>query len=220
MIHEWKLTFMDSLCTCVLRVSTGSIWDPSTSWVPCKRTTKLSAVSCNLSAVIPSAGASISACKTWIVCRLMRYTWSLRCPQRKQSQQLMSGDHGGQDHQQTQRSGNRYQKHDSGRLRRHTLYWACTILLEKCCVHMPCSLNDRNYIHIILQLLQVQLFVTVPFKATGPTGPCLTISHHMVHSVRWSDVSTTLCWTFRSSQPRVLSVHYPTEVEMSFITKP
>jgi len=33
--------------------------------------------------------------------------------------------------------------------------WECTIFLEKCCVHMPCSLNDQN--DVILQLLQVLL---------------------------------------------------------------
>jgi hypothetical protein len=33
--------------------------------------------------------------------------------------------------------------------------WACIILLEKYCIHMPCSVKDQN--DLILQFLQVPL---------------------------------------------------------------
>jgi hypothetical protein len=66
-IHEWKLTFMESLCACGLHMNTCSVWDPLTSWTH-KWTTKLSAVSCNMSPVISSATASVSTCNSYLQC--------------------------------------------------------------------------------------------------------------------------------------------------------
>jgi hypothetical protein len=64
--------------------------------------------------------------------------------------------------------------------------WACSILLEQCCIHISCCLNDQN--ELILQLLQVSLVVTVP-STVDPISPCWL--HATLHFAGWSDNSMT-----------------------------
>jgi len=72
----------------------------------------------------------------------------------------MSGQNSGQYHSHLKCSGNWFDRTCLPHIMQDvqdSIYWmwACIILLEKCCVHMPCSLNDWND-HII-QLLQAPL---------------------------------------------------------------
>jgi len=119
-----------------------------------------STVSCNMSLVIFSAIA-VSTCNSWTVCRLMQYTWSLVVT----SKEIITGIHvwwiwwpgpptptvlwkliwqdKATKHIMQDIQGDIY------------CMWVCAILLEKCCVHMPCSLNEWN--DLMLQLLQVPL---------------------------------------------------------------
>jgi len=64
--------------------------------------------------------------------------------------------------------------------------FACTILLEKCFVHMSCSLNT-----LILQLLQVPLVRYVALFKDRSYKPLL-VEHDTAHLARWNDISTTL----------------------------
>jgi hypothetical protein len=62
----------------------------------------------------------------------------------------MSSEHGGHDHPHLKCSGNWFGRTWLPSTSRRMLKmisivtWAYTILLEKCCVHMPCSLKDEN----------------------------------------------------------------------------
>jgi hypothetical protein len=69
--------------------------------------------------------------------------------------------------------------------------WACTILLEKHCVHMTCFLNDLS--NLILQLLEVPLVCYGAFHKHKSNKPCLLTALHTVHFSGWSDISITLC---------------------------
>jgi hypothetical protein len=86
--------------------------------------------------------------------------------------------------------GHGYRTHHAGYPSDIHCMCVCTILLEKCCVHRPCSLNNGN--HLILQLVQVPWFVTVPSTKIGPTCLCLLTAHHTEHFVGWRDASTSL----------------------------
>jgi hypothetical protein len=96
--------------------------------------------------------------------------------------------------------------------------WACTILLEKRCVHMPCSLNDRNY--LILQLLQVPLASYDDVHKDQSSKPLLAdcTPHGTFCRMKWCLHESV--WIFRGPEPCVLLVHEPIEVEMGYITKP
>jgi hypothetical protein len=83
----------------------------------------------------------------------------------------------------------------------------CTILLEKCCVHMPCSLNEQN--DFILQVLQI------PLDCYGALHEVQIALACWMHSTRYifQDGMTPpwLCVDFQRSA---------IEVDMDFIIKP
>jgi hypothetical protein len=107
MIHEWELTFKESLCACILHVNTCSIWDISNSWTRCIRTTK-STVSPNM-----------SPCHFWSFQQQLQFPlatpeecagWcgshNLWVSPKRNNQEFMSGEHGGQELRHPKRSGN------------------------------------------------------------------------------------------------------------------
>jgi len=90
--------------------------------------------------------------------------------------------------------------------------WGCSMLLEKYCVHMPCSLNN------LMTSFAVAAGLLWLSTKIGPLSPCLPTAHHMVHTAGWSHVFTILVWIFRGPEPCVLLVHELTEVEMGSST--
>lgn len=91
---------------------------------------------------------------------------------------------------------------------------ACTIMLEKCYVHMPCSLNDLNLAAAAgTALCYCALHKHQSNKPFVAYCPPYSISHKM------SDVFMTV-QIFRDPELCVQLVHKPTEVEMGFISKP
>jgi hypothetical protein len=90
--------------------------------------------------------------------------------------------------------------------------WSCTILLKKCCVHMPCSWND-----IILQLLQVLLACYGACHKDRSNKPLLADRTPQGTFCRMEWCLHDHVWIFRGLEPRVLLVHEPTEVKKGFI---
>jgi len=110
-----------------------------------------------------------------------------------------------------------YQTHHTGRPRQ---MWASIILLEKCCVHMPCSLNDQN--DLILQFMQVLLVCYGAHHQHQSNKPMLTdcIPHGAFCRVEWHLHDSV--WICRCPEPHVLltHIHKSIEVEICFLIKP
>jgi hypothetical protein len=58
------------------------------------------------------------------------------------------------------------------------------------------------------------MFVMVPSTKFSPVSLWLLIAHHIVH------FASPQLWVLKVTEPHVLLVHKPIEVEMDFITKP
>jgi len=80
---------------------------------------------------------------------------------------------------------------------------ACTILLEKCCVHMPCYWND-----LILQLLQVPLVHYDALHKDWFISPCLLIAHLSAFCRMYWHLNNS-AWIIRGPVSCVLFVHDP-----------
>jgi hypothetical protein len=125
----------------------------------------------------------------------------------------MSGEHGGQDHPQPKRPENRF---DRTRLPNIIMQdvrddvrcmWEYTVMLEKCCVHMPCSLNDQN--DLILQLVQVPV---VSYSALNKDWCNKTLladctPHSAFCRLEWRLFYSM--WIFRGPEPRVFLFTHP-----------
>jgi len=93
--------------------------------------------------------------------------------------------------------------------------WVCIILLQKCCVHMPYSLNDWN--DVILQLLQVQLLCYGALHKDWSSKPLLA---ECTPFCRMEWCLREYVWIFWGPAPCVLLDHESIKVEMGFSIKP
>lgn len=62
-------------------------------------------------------------------------------------------------------------------------YVGINILLEKCCVHVPCSLNNQNW------WWTTDIYGALHNTYIGPVRACLLIAHHILQFAEWSDSS-------------------------------
>jgi len=201
---------MDSLCACGPIVNMRWMWDSSSSWIRCKRTAKLSTVSRDMSPVVSPATASISACNTWICVEVgalyivsevvpkemtvgihVRWTWWPGAPTLvalwKSIRQDMATSH---------------TQHVQDDIR---CLWARTIMLDKCCVHIPSSQNGRN--NLILLLLHIRLSSYGSLHKDQSNNHLLTEQLSIFFRMTWRPHDSV--WTSRHPESRVLLFHKP-----------
>jgi hypothetical protein len=183
MLNEWKLTSMESLCTCggSLHVNTCSIWELSTSKTRCKRNTsfQLCHATCHLWSLQQQFNFRLQLLNSVRVGSV--YTISGVAPE-----QIMAGIHvrwtwwpGTPTHEALWKS-----------IRQDTTTknimqdvqddiqwcWRAPSCWKKSCVHMPCEL----------------IFAVAPGTDGSlwcpPRSPWLLIVHPTVQFARWSDV--------------------------------